>query len=264
MQAYKVHYNLGVEPVTGAGLEISENELNEALNGPVSEIVFDESGSEEIDALLGSIAETEFAHNELSTLLKNDNEPEDWRVGEALAEYYLKDNKNCLFPWPVSRDERKRRSSLPGADLIGIQDDGYVCRFAFGEVKTSAQNSYPPSIMYGRHGLRQQIEDLRDRREIRDDLVKYLAYRAINSTWQDVYRRAFSTYLHDNCNVRIFGILVRDVTPNIDDLRARVQQLSRDCPPTLVIEIIALYLPLGRISSLSIQVMGTRIKGDSR
>jgi len=235
--------------------------LEEALTGPIPALVFDDAGTERMTVLLDGVADTAFARENLVSLLADAGEPEDWRVGEALAESYLTDNRGCFFPWPDGRDERKRGSSLPGADLVGFQSDGGRERFAFGEVKTSGENRYPPGSMYGRHGLKQQTEDLRDRLDIRDGLVRYLGHRAINAPWTARYRAACSVYLQDTCDVRIFGLLVRDVQPHADDLRARVSSLAAACPAPMVIELNALYLPAGTISTLSERVVAYRQRG---
>ncbi len=264
MHMTTTHYTLGAAPVTGAGLGISPTDLDTALSGPVAAVVFDDAGNDKIAALLGGVADTEFTQNNLDVLLKHEREPEDWRVGEALAECYLSECRSCHFPWPDGRDERKRGSSLPGADLVGFHRDGEADHFAFGEVKTSAEQSYPPGAAYGRHGLKQQMEDLRDRREIRDDLVKYLAHRAVNATWKDRFQSAAGVYLRDPGDVRIFGLLVRDVPPNEDDLRARVNGLAQYCPASTVIELLALYLPQGRIATLGVQVVTSRRNGGAR
>jgi hypothetical protein len=136
-----------------------------------------------------------------------------------------------------------------------------VERFAFGEVKTSAENAYPPRAAYGRHGLKQQMEDLRNRRDIREGLVRYLAHRAAQASWRDRFRSAATVYFRNTCEVRIFGLLVRDVPPQEDDLRARVDRLGLNCPAAMVIELIAIYLPSGRITSLGAQVMASRQTG---
>ncbi len=258
------HYTMGTPPVTGKGLGVSAGDLDAALSGPVSAVVFDDAGNDEIANLLGSVADTNFAQENLDALLNNARDPEDWRVGEALAECYLTANKDCHFPWPDGRDERKRGSSLPGADLVGFQRDGQIERFAFGEVKTSTESAYPPSAAYGRHGLKQQLEDLRDCKTIRDDLIKYLGHRAAQSTWREHYQSAAGVYLRDPREVRIFGLLVRDVAPHQDDLRARVSALGRDCPGATVIELLGIYLPQGRIATLGAQVVAVRRQGGAR
>lgn len=261
VHATTIHYTLGTHPVTGTGLEVSDEQLDEALSGSVSEIVFDDAGKEAVAHLLDGLAETEFAQENLDTLLSSPHPPEDWRVGEALAESYLSASQDCFFPWPDSRDERKRGSSLPGADLVGFQQESDGDRFAFGEVKTSSEASYPPGAAYGRHGLKKQIEDLRDSQEIRNGLVLYLGHRAENTHWQDRFRSAAARYLRNTCDVRIFGILVRDVLPHEDDLRTRVQALLPDCPDQMVIKLIAIYLPQNSIATLSERVVSQRENG---
>jgi hypothetical protein len=264
MRIAETHYTLGTFPVTGIGLGVSKIDLDIALAGSVASLVFDDAGNDEIEVLLGGVTDTEFDKDNLDKLLHQVREPEAWRVGEAIAEHYLSECRSCHFPWPDGRDERKRGSSLPGADLVGFQNDGESEHFAFGEVKTSAEYAYPPSAVYGRHGLKQQMEDIRDRSEIRDDLVRYLAHRAVNATWKDRFKSAAINYLRDNGNVRIFGLLVRDVPPDADDLRIRVHRLGQNCPASMVIELLAIHLPEGRITSLGSQVMRNRQGGGAR
>ena len=119
-----IQYQLGAVPVTGCGFSYSAAELNAALSGPVAEVVFDDSGKADIEALLAGLAETDFEKGGIERILSDNKPPEDWRVGEALAESYLIHQKDCFFPWPTGRDERKSGSSLPGADLVGFQSNG--------------------------------------------------------------------------------------------------------------------------------------------
>lgn len=261
MNIASTHYTLGTHPVTGAGLGVAPEDLDAALDGPVAAVVFDDVGRDGISGLLDGLSDTDFAQDNLSALLDEEREPEAWRVGEAIAEHYLTTNHACHFPWPDGRDERKRGSSLPGADLVGFQNDGERDLFAFGEVKTSSENAYPPSAAYGRHGLKKQLEDLRDQQMIRNDLVKYLGHRAIRSSWQDRYRSAAAIYLQNPCEVRIFGLLIRDVPPDPGDLNARVTCLGEECPGATVMNLFALYLPPGRITNLGTAVMASRRQG---
>jgi len=264
MHTSTVHFTLGEPPVTGAGLGVSEGELNAALSGPIPAIVFDAPGSERIEALLAGLPETDFERENLQSLLTSDGEPENWRVGEAIAESFLTVNRGCQFPWPDGRDERKRGSSLPGADLVGFCGEGAAVRFVFGEVKTSSENAHPPGLVYGRHGLKQQLEDLREAERIREGLVKYLAHRATGAAWLSIFRSASAAYLRDTCDVRVFGILVRDVCPHEADLRARVARLARECPAAMTIELVAIYLPEERIATLGNQVAASRREGGAR
>ncbi|HPO73578.1 MAG TPA: hypothetical protein PLJ31_12540 [Armatimonadota bacterium] len=257
----KVEYALGTGQVTGCGLSFGAEELDGALAGPVASLVFDDAGKADVAAILESAADTEFGDAAVRRILEDADTVEDWRVGEALAESYITQHRGCCFPWPDSRDERKAGSSLPGADLAGLHQDGDAHRFAFGEVKTSNEGTYPPGTMHGRTGLKQQLEDLRDQVSIRDGLVLYLGYRAKNAEWLDRYRTAAQRYLADRNDVRVFGLLVRDVPPHEDDLRARVAKLGRGCPESMAINLVAMYLPQGSIATLGQRVVGMRNGG---
>lgn len=258
-----IEYNLGTPPVTGQGLSWSTDELEAALAGPVGEVVFDVTGKADLAGLLSGLSDTEFDQTAVCAILEETTPPENWRVGEAVAESYLAHHCGCHFPWPDGRDERKAGSSLPGADLVGFQNEGDTERFAFGEVKTSSENSYPPGAMHGQTGLKQQLEDLRDKKSLRDGLVKYLGHRASFAPWKDRYQRAAVRYLRDSGDVRIFGVMIRDVAPNQDDLRVRVNKLATNCPANMLLKLIAVYFPDGSISTLSEKVSALRKGGDA-
>jgi len=262
LSAGTVEYTLGTAPVTGCGISWTAEELDTALAGPVAGVVFDDAGNADCAAILEGLSETEFDREGVQRVLNSEQEPEAWRVGEGLAESYLTHHRNCSFPWPDGRDERKSGSSLPGADLVGFHQDGEQDCFAFGEVKTSGEAKHPPGAMYGRTGLKQQLEDLRDKVSIRDDLVKYLWHRAVNASWKGRFINAYKRYNADSADVCLFGLLVRDVEPHRDDLQVRVTKLGKGCPAAMSIELIAIYLPAGSIDSLSKKVVQSRKGGD--
>ncbi|HWQ96232.1 MAG TPA: hypothetical protein VN368_02555 [Candidatus Methylomirabilis sp.] len=258
LAAGAVKYTVCSVPIIGYGLSYTTSELDSALAGPVSKVVFDDEGTADLTSMLSGLHDTEFNWEAVKRVLEHYRQPEVWRVGEALAESYLAHYRTCTFPWPDGRDERKSGSCLPGADLVGFQLDGSTERFAFGEVKTSSEKFYPPGAMYGRTGLKKQVEDLRDKVGIRDDLVKYLWHRAVNASWKDRFIIAFRRYNSDNTDVMLFGVLVRDVEPHEEDLRIRVSKLSEGCPHAMSIELLALYLPSGSIGLLSEKVLALR------
>jgi hypothetical protein len=128
----------------------------------------------------------------LGQILRSDRAVEAWRVGEAIAESYLVEHRHCEFRWPGGRDLKNPESSPAGTDLVGFQTDAATSvRFSFGEVKTSNHAEYPPSLMYGRHGLKQQLEGLRDSHAVKDVLVKYLG----RVTFTTGLTSQFSAYL---------------------------------------------------------------------
>ena len=251
-------FGIGSVPCSGTGLRWSEKELVAAIDGPVAFVLFDDEGRANVEEILAGLAETNFAQEGLRRVLKDPDHVEDWRVGEAIAESYLTEHRSCRFPWPDGRDERKRRSSLPGADLVGLGTDADGDCLAFGEVKTSNERRYPPATMYGRTGLKQQLEDLRDKPSIRDQLVRYLGHRAKGAAWQEHFRNAGRRYLRNNADVQLFGFLVRDVEPNRDDLRVRVGELATRCPKGTRIELLALYLPGDSIDGIGGRIVARR------
>lgn len=251
-------YRHGTSPSTGTGQSWNAEELGAAINGQVSALVFDDQGKADIEELLAGVAETSFEQEQLTRALAVPDNVENWRVGEAIAEAYLTVHRDCLFPWPDGRDERKSGSSLPGADLVGVQQDKQGDRFVFGEVKTSGEAKHPPGAVYGRTGLKQQLEDLRDKVGIRNDLFKYLGHRAKNATWVDRFKAASKRYLNNSSDIQLFGVLVRDVEPNVDDVRVRVEKLGNGCPAGTQIELLALYLPTGAIGNLTAQALAVQ------
>lgn len=251
-------YRHGDPPCTGIGLAWSSAELDAAISGPVARLLFDDEGTESIEHILSALADTEFAQGELRRILSLPDAIEDWRAGEAIAENYLTKHRSCHFPWPDSRDERKSGSSLPGADLVGFGTDERGSCLAFGEVKTSSEAKYPPGTMYGRTGLKQQMEDLRDSKAIQDTLLKYLGHRAALAPWKRSFEAASSRYLKNSSDVLLYGVLIRDVPPDIDDLRVRVDNLAKDCPHGTRLELLALYLPTGSNDGLGEAILEAR------
>jgi hypothetical protein len=238
-------------PVMARGYSFTVAELDTTLGQDVSPIIHDDAGAAELEALLTGVATTEFANEALERVLRSTRDVETWRVGEAIAESYLVEHRHCEFPWPGGRDLKNPDSSPAGTDLVGFQTHAATrVRFSFGEVKTSNQNEYPPTLMYGRHGLKQQLEDLRDSSTVKDALVKYLGLHASGRPWLGHFREAAARYIHDRSDVAIFGVLVRDVTPNSLDCSGRANGLAQQCPPLSVIELLALYLPADSISTL--------------
>lgn len=248
-------------PCSGVGLQWTEQELDAALKAEVAAVLFDDEGMADVESILVDLAETDFAQEGLRRILKSPTYIEDWRVGEALAETYLACHRACYFPWPDGRDERKFGSSLPGADLVGFGTDEEGDCLAFGEVKTSSEARFPPNVMYGPMGLKQQLEDLRDQEALRDGLLKYLGHRAGEAAWRSRFEAASRRYLQNKSDIQLYGVLIRDVPPNKDDLRARVQHLAQDCPDETVIELLALYLPKGCIHGIGRAVVAKRTGG---
>lgn len=247
-------YTTGQPPCLGNGYQWSGIEFNDALKGQVIARLFDDEG---ISSLFASFSETGFGSDRLKQLFSIPDNIEDWQAGESIAEVYLADHRNCLFPCPNSRDIRKEGSILPGADLVGIHKDSKGECLIFGEVKTSRQNKHPPSVM---HNMQKQLEDLCDR-SIRERLLCYLGFRSKGTSWAGLFCRAVERYLRNDCDVQLFGFLVRDVEPNESDIQGCVASLAVSRPGGIRIEVIALYLPKGKIKDIGSLAVALRQGG---
>ena len=238
-----------------AGYSFSQAEIEDALESRIIPALRDNSGAEEVERLLTAVATTDFASDQLRAALTSDRDIPDWQVGEALAEAYLEDHHNCEFPWPMTRDARNPRGSLPGTDSVGFQKHGVSYRIAFGETKTSSDTSRPPQVWNGRSGLKKQLEGLRDSAEIKNHIVvRYLGIRANGAAWKATYMAAAGRYLANPTDVALFGVLVRDTKPHEDDALGRAKALASGCPTDTAIGIVVLYLPSNQISELPTKV----------
>ena len=251
-------YNVDADPVVARGVEYASEELEAALDGPVRALVDDAVGERRVRSLLDSVSLTDFEKKQLEGVLSGDVQTEDWRIGEAFAEAYLTDHKRCSFPWPDKWDERRSRSSLPGADLAGFELTDHAelpFRFAYGEVKTSSEERktpkrtpQPPQVAYQ---LRDQLLDLRDSRQTRNTLFQYLAHRAVNANWQPRFQCAAKRYFASDTDIATFGVMIRDVKPHEADLKASASTLSENFPPAMRVELLAVYLPARSIDGFN-------------
>ncbi len=255
----EIVYRMDGDPCSGVGIRWSEEELNAAIVNRVTAVVFDDEGKANNMEILEGVMGSDFNQDKVrQRILKDRDRVENWRAGEAIAEAYLTDHRSCYFPWPDGRDEKKRGSSLPGADLVGIGTDENGDCLAFGETKTSEEGKHPPRLMSGSTGLEKQLMSLRDCTDIRDELVLYLCTRAKGAPWRSRFEGALRRYHHNSSDVHLFGFLVRDVEPHRDDLRRGFEKLAEDCPQETRVEIIALYLPCDRLKGIGKELIAKR------
>jgi hypothetical protein len=247
-------YNVDIPPVVARGACYSDEELDTYLAGSISYILWDDEGMSNMESILSGITAAEFLGDELRRVLIDRPVNENWRVGESLAEAFLVEHRNCEFPWPTSRDLKNPGASPAGVDLVGFlktDNPEKPHRFAFGEVKTSQQEAWPPAVVYNPHGLKDQLKELRDSKDIKHNLFRYLAHRAQGAEWLPRFRSSAERYLSDPSDVSLFGILVRDVEPKAKDLSKMAEELATACPAQTSIELRAIYLPLKTIGTLA-------------
>jgi len=216
--------------ITIQGFSYSETEIKQSVE-TVADICFDASGQKDFNDYIASLSETGFNNSNLA--LSN---IKDWQVGEGFAEAYLGCHFSCCFPWSNNRDLKNPNSSLTGADLVGYRNG----QFAFGEVKTTKEQKKPPQVTSKKgDGLNAQLNKLCADADARWVLVQYLFHRQKDNT---EYKTACESYLQNNTKFYIFGVLVRNTKPTLDDwshLRKHLQPHSQDS-----VFLVGLYLPV--------------------
>ncbi len=246
-------YNADSAPVLARGYQYIQGDL-ESARPEIDRVLGDQAGRDILADLYNGLQLTGFGTEMVIEALQATPEEEHsrgWREGEALAEAWLTSHEACEFPWSLNRDLRHHRASLPGAELIGFS--GVTVEessFAFGEVKTSKETQNPPQVVNrGSTCLVNQLIRLRDDAQIKTTIVNYLGYRAATGvSWATKFHVAATRYFNSGMtNVKIFGVLVRDVRPVSEDLAEAARSLCSGCPPLSNIKLVGLYLPLGGI-----------------
>jgi hypothetical protein len=212
------------------GISYTEDDLNQSTQ-IVADICFDTHGQKDFENYMLSLSDTGF--HPINAVFPKIR---DWQVGEGFAEAYLTAHFSCCFPWSNNRDLKNPNSSLPGADMVGFHQG----QFAFGEVKTvTKQKKSPPDITSKKDdGLNMQLKKLCHDHDIRWVLVQYLFHRMKNTT---EYQEACIAYLKNNKSFYVFGVLVRDVEPKINDWNYLKKHLEVHGQNR--VSLIALYLP---------------------
>lgn len=211
------------------GMSYNEEDVNQSAQS-VADICFDALGQEDFKIYILSLSDTGF--RPINTILLK---MRDWQVGEGFAEAYLTSHFECDFPWSNNRDLKNPNSSLTGADMVGFHQG----QFAFGEVKTSTEQKYPPQVTSKKdHGLNAQLKKLCHNHDRRWMLVQYLFHRMTNKA---KHQEACIAYLKDNLNFYVFGVLVRDVEPKINDWDYLKKHMEVHGQKR--VSLVALYLP---------------------
>ncbi|MGN6199931.1 hypothetical protein [Humibacter sp.] len=227
--------------VAAAGHLLEEEDVA-SIAPAVQSILRDDTGVQEAREALADLAKTAFESERLESILASPDSFDEWRVGEALAEHHLITDVGCEFPWPDSRSTRNPNSSGGGVDLIGFHASDRV-RFVFAEVKTSHQQAWPPSLVTSRsHGLHSQLSGLNAGDDRSRWAIRYLMMNSAGKPWLDSFRQALATYLADNLDVVIYGVLIHATEPNEADLRARALSLAQSVKEPTSMALVALYL----------------------
>lgn len=223
---------------------IGQVEFNAYLSGPTQSRLHDEAHQAQFTADLSALATTGMASDTLVQLLASEPDKEPWEVGEALAECLLEEERGVKFPWNSERDKRTPKASLPGADIVGLVEDGEEALLVLGEVKTSSDTSTPPQVMTGKSGMIHQLDTLATNISIHNCLLKWLYPRCKNTDLWPLYQKAASNYLNSGGTaIKLVGMLMRDTTPNELDLKNRAVHLATKVSAPTEVELDAWYFP---------------------
>jgi len=212
------------------GFSYTETEIQQSAK-MVASICFDASGEKAFNDYMASLSETGFNNSKLAL-----SSIKDWQVGEGFAEAYLSCHFSCCFPWSNNRDLKNPNSSLTGADLVGC----YNGQFAFGEVKTSKEQKSPPQVTSKKgDGLNAQLNKLCTDPDARRVLIQYLFHRQKDDA---EYKTACRSYLKNSKSFYIFGVLIRNTTPALNDWNYLKQHLEPHAQNSVF--LVGLYLPV--------------------
>jgi len=244
--AYTPTYSQNDGQVIWHGKSVDERvEFNAFLSGPVRSRAFDEEQHILHEADLRALATTEMASDTITRLLASEPDKKPWEIGEALAECFLEEERGVKFPWNTERDKRTPKASLPGADLVGLMEEGDEALLVLGEVKTSSDANNPPQVMNGREGMIHQLDNLATDISIHNCLLKWLHARCKNTGFWPLYEKAARRYLASGGRaIKLVGMLMRDTNPNELDLKNRAEHLATKVSAPTEIELDAWYLPI--------------------
>jgi hypothetical protein len=222
----------------------SEEECQQFFIDRVSAKLTESDGTEELKKHLIEMEATGFDLQGLLQEAETSPRAKDWEIGEAFAEIVLEDNYEAMFPWPTGFDKRTPLSSLPGADLVGLQSHASP-RFIFGQVKSSSEKKTPPQIINStKDCLRNQIIQLRHCSADRELLISWLLVRMRDTDWETAFNEAVQHYADGN--FWIVGVLVSgDREINNKDLTSICAGIKHQ-PDDGEVHLLGFYLPFNK------------------
>ena len=230
--------------VIRCGVEMTDgDDFSKFMTERVAPRLYDEEGQTEFEVYLSSLGSTDFARKNLGAFLVADTEESKnwWDVGEAIAEAFLTQEHNVVWPWNMNRDKRNPRASPSGADLVGFKIEGSKVQFAFGEVKTSGDSNSPPRVM---KGMTNQLKKLARDSSIIDEHIRWLFHRCKTESHKENFRSAMELFAGSKGKaVSFYGVLVRGVPPIETDLITGGKVLAEVISPPAMCHLLAIYIP---------------------
>lgn len=238
-------YSGKAEHVSWDAYALGEDVVSYLRQGVLKERVSDIALRDQIEADIREAAVSDVADELVRELLKSEPDPEPWQIGEAMAEVLLGEWHDAIWVWNQGRDRRTPKASLPGADLVGFlaTEDGGA-RFLFGEVKSSEDADAPPNVLYGRHGMIYQLEELAARTDLVWTLITWLRARCTDGSALEAYRSAMAAHAKSRGkDLVLAGCLLRDTPPNEMDVKNRGKALAKTVSSTTSVHLRVWHLP---------------------
>lgn len=256
-----IYQHNGTSFLSYEGIQVDASEGEETLATAVRENLVDLEEKQlfqgDLEELKGAIEQTGFnAPEELLIDLQALNNPEpedtrDWRIGESIAEVILEEGYGARFYWNELRDARNPQGNKTGADLVGFIEINGEVLFLFGETKTSSELKRPPQVMTKPDGMENQLRDLYSNSYKRRTLIQYLASKTRNLSSTDPFRadlsKAMKNYYQSvDCKYQLFGVLVRDIEPDEEDLSHSYARLKSKILEPAGLRLLAVYMSIDK------------------
>ncbi len=171
--------------------------------------------------------------------------------GEVLASLLLSAFYDMEFPWPSFWDRKTPGASLSGADLVGLTEDASGVAFVVGQVKTSAEERYPPTVVRRMDdGLITQLKSLRNNRRIVLGHLKYLFLHCQGRRWEGRLHLAMRRLDDEPTDFLIVGALIRDTRPTQADLESTHCTFAEVAGAT--VQNYGFYLPVSLVECVQL------------
>ena len=213
---WKSEYNEICENIQVEGFSVSDVDCIAYFSNQVSSKIAEADSSEQLRIHLAELEATGFDSSVLLTQQSSAvSRIRDWEIGEAIAETVLEDEHEAIFPWETGWDKRTPKASLPGADVVGLQNKK-APRFIFGQVKSSSENRVPPKVVStSKDCLKDQMYHLRHVPVEQMQLIQWLLMRTRGTDWSSAFDEALERYSQKD--YYLVGLLVsggRAADPN--------------------------------------------------
>ncbi len=252
------------DKVSYCGYSFIEGSFKNYLVKRIKPKLDDENWTQELINM--AVEMTGFSAENFEEIFRNKENYSCWRIGEVVAECILEDSGKARFYYDSCRDLKNPYANNTGADIVGFCDVDGETLFLFGEVKTSNSPSAPPSVLYGRTGMIEQLTELQTNEIKRDNLVKWITSKTklLSEEFRKDLTKALSAYIRTNREkVTLVGVLVRDTEPNELDLKNRAKALEKNALPLMKVWLFALYTHFSMKNNAWVVAMNGGVSCDS-